>query len=56
MQAHSAFDETTDPAEFLRLAGHKDPAKGAARALSYRAESLRRLSDALGVMPRMGLG
>ena len=55
-QAHIAFDETTDPAEFLRLAGHKDPAKGAARALSYRAESLRRLSDALGVMPRMGLG
>ena len=53
--AHVALDDATDPAEFIAMAGHKDPTKGAARALSHRGESLRRLSDALGLGSRLSL-
>ena len=47
--AHVALDDATDVADIIALASRKDPAKGAARALSHRAQSLRRLNDALGV-------
>ncbi len=49
---HLAFDQTTSPADFLRVAGHKDSMRAGKRAALHRSESLRRLSDALGVQPR----
>ena len=53
--AHIALDETTDPAEFMLIAGPRDSARAAERAHAHRQESLRRLSDAVGVQPRAGV-